>query len=142
MLNTWDACSPAEGQLSRKDCGASQYFLKWLITKCPYRYIRQKNENSHENIPFIFKQWINFYVSKFNRSENEYLIWIGHHQILQNKRSTIAATYTVYSYYHLKWWIQDFPEGCAPTYYLTNFSRKLQENKEILARGEHVPCAP
>ena len=41
--------------------------------------------------------------------------------------------------------IQDFPEGGAPTpegvpkYYLTNFSRKLHENEEILARnGEHV----
>ena len=35
------------------------------------------------------------------------------------------------------------PEG-APTYYLTNFHRKLHENKEILVRGggTRVPHAP
>ena len=34
------------------------------------------------------------------------------------------------------------PEG-APTYYLTNFSRKLHETKEILAqRGARIPCIP
>ena len=33
-----------------------------------------------------------------------------------------------------QWRIQDFSEG-APTYYLNNFYRKLQENEEILAGG-------
>ena len=40
----------------------------------------------------------------------------------------------------LQWQILDFPGGRqplrgAPTYYLTNFSQKLHENKEILAGG-------
>ena len=40
--------------------------------------------------------------------------------------------------------MQDFPERGegAPTYYLTNFSRKLHENEDILAeRSERVPGA-
>ena len=50
----------------------------------------------------------------------------------------------------MQWRIQDFPEEGAltpkegaPTYYLANFSRKLQENEEILGqRGARVPRAP
>ena len=47
----------------------------------------------------------------------------------------------------LQWWIQDFPEGGtptpdgAPTYYLTNFSQKLHENKEILAQRRGASLA-
>ena len=29
-----------------------------------------------------------------------------------------------------QWRIQDFPKGCEPTYYMTNFSRKLHEERE------------
>ena len=41
---------------------------------------------------------------------------------------------------HSQWRIQDFPEGVrqprrgAPTYYLTNFFRKLHENEEMLVQ--------
>ena len=34
--------------------------------------------------------------------------------------------------YLVQWWIKDIPEG-APTNYLTNYSRKLHENNDILA---------
>ena len=47
----------------------------------------------------------------------------------------------------VQWRIQDFPKGMptpkgAPTYYLTNFYRKLHVNEEILAQGGRVHCAP
>ena len=32
--------------------------------------------------------------------------------------------------------------GGAPKYYLTNFSRKLHENEDILEGGAHVSRAP
>ena len=41
-----------------------------------------------------------------------------------------------------QWQIQDFPDRRAPTYYLTIFSRKLHENKEIWPTKGRVSCAP
>ena len=43
--------------------------------------------------------------------------------------------------HELQWRIQDFLEG-APTFYLTNFSRKRHENEHILDQRGDVPRAP
>ena len=51
--------------------------------------------------------------------------------------------------HYMQWWIQDFPEGgaptCegAPTYYLVNLCQKLHENEEFLTqRRAHINGAP
>ena len=41
-----------------------------------------------------------------------------------------------------QWRIQDFPEGGAQTYYLANFSRKMEGNEEILDEGHEGRAIP